>query len=72
MKIEKVKSVLGQNPEIWYYEPTTGLRFQYIKLLLGVLNALIDKGNTVLFIEHNLNVIKVADHIIDIGSEGGE
>ncbi|MFT6961665.1 MAG: excinuclease ABC subunit A [Flammeovirgaceae bacterium] len=53
-------------------EPTTGLHFQDIKLLLGVLNALVDKGNTVLIIEHNLDVIKVADHIIDIGPEGGE
>lgn len=53
-------------------EPTTGLHFQDIKVLLDVLNKLVDKGNTVLVIEHNMDVIKVADHIIDIGLEGGE
>lgn len=53
-------------------EPTTGLHFEDIRLLLGVLNKLVDKGNTVIVIEHNLDVIKVADHIIDIGPEGGE
>jgi len=52
-------------------EPTTGLHFQDIKVLLGVLDKLVDKGNTVLVIEHNMDVIKVADHIIDIGLEGG-
>ena len=53
-------------------EPTTGLHFEDIRLLLGVLNKLADKGNTVIVIEHNLDVIKVADHIIDIGPEGGD
>ncbi len=53
-------------------EPTTGLHFQDIQHLLDVLNKLADKGNTVLIIEHNLDVIKVADHIIDVGLEGGE
>ena len=53
-------------------EPTTGLHFQDIQHLLDVLNKLVDKGNTVLIIEHNLDVIKVADHIIDLGPEGGE
>jgi excinuclease ABC subunit A len=52
-------------------EPTTGLHFQDISLLLGVLQKLVDKGNTVLVIEHNLDVIKVSDHIIDLGPEGG-
>ena len=52
-------------------EPTTGLHFQDIKVLLGVLYRLVEKGNTVLVIEHNLDVVKVADHIIDIGPEGG-
>lgn len=52
-------------------EPTTGLHFQDIKHLLNVLNKLVEKGNTVLIIEHNLDVVKVADHIIDIGPEGG-
>lgn len=53
-------------------EPTTGLHFQDIQHLLEVLNKLTDRGNTVLVIEHNLDVIKVADHIIDLGPEGGE
>ena len=52
-------------------EPTTGLHFEDIRQLLAVLNRLVDKGNTVLVIEHNLDVVKVADHIIDIGPEGG-
>lgn len=52
-------------------EPTTGLHFQDIKHLLDVLNKLADRGNTILVIEHNLDMIKVADHIIDIGPEGG-
>jgi excinuclease ABC subunit A len=52
-------------------EPTTGLHFEDIKVLLEVLNRLADKGNTVLVIEHNMDVIKMADHIIDLGPEGG-
>ncbi|MEO6584582.1 MAG: excinuclease ABC subunit UvrA [Ferruginibacter sp.] len=52
-------------------EPTTGLHFQDIQHLLDVLNKLVDRGNTVLIIEHNLDMIKVGDHIIDIGPEGG-
>lgn len=52
-------------------EPTTGLHFEDIRILLGVLNRLVDKGNTVIVIEHNMDVIKCADHIIDIGPEGG-
>ncbi|WP_304582309.1 excinuclease ABC subunit UvrA [uncultured Alistipes sp.] len=52
-------------------EPTTGLHFEDIRLLLEVLNKLVDRGNTVIVIEHNLDVVKVADHIIDIGPEGG-
>ena len=52
-------------------EPTTGLHFEDIRVLLEVLNRLVDRGNTVLIIEHNLDVIKVADHIIDLGPEGG-
>ncbi len=53
-------------------EPTTGLHFEDIQHLLDVLNKLVDRGNTVLVIEHNMDVIKVADHIIDIGPEGGD
>lgn len=52
-------------------EPTTGLHFEDIKELLNVLNRLVNKGNTIIIIEHNLDVIKVADHIIDMGPEGG-
>lgn len=52
-------------------EPTTGLHFEDIRILLEVLNRLVDNGNTVLVIEHNLDIIKVADHIIDLGPEGG-
>ncbi|HDQ00311.1 MAG TPA: excinuclease ABC subunit UvrA [bacterium] len=53
-------------------EPTTGLHFEDIKMLLNVLNRLVDKGNTVIVIEHNLDVIKTADYIIDLGPEGGD
>lgn len=52
-------------------EPTTGLHFEDIRVLLGVLNKLVDKGNTIIVIEHNLDVIKSADYIIDMGPEGG-
>lgn len=52
-------------------EPTTGLHFEDVKVLLEVLNKLVEKGNTVLVIEHNMDVIKMADHIIDLGPEGG-
>ena len=53
-------------------EPTTGLHFEDIRVLMIVLNKLVDKGNTVLIIEHNLDVVKMVDHIIDIGPEGGK
>ena len=52
-------------------EPTTGLHFEDIRVLLSVLNRLVEKGNTVIVIEHNLDIIKCADHIIDMGPEGG-
>jgi excinuclease ABC subunit A len=53
-------------------EPTTGLHFHDVKKLIAVLNELVDKGNTVVVIEHNLDVIKSADHIIDLGPDGGD
>ena len=53
-------------------EPTTGLHTHDIKKLLDILNRIVDHGDTVLVIEHNLDVIKVADHIIDLGPEGGD
>jgi excinuclease ABC subunit A len=52
-------------------EPTTGLHFEDVRILLDVLNKLTDKGNSVLVIEHNMDVIRMADHIIDLGPEGG-
>ena len=53
-------------------EPTTGLHFEDVRRLLGVLQRLVDAGNTVLVIEHNLDVIKSADWIVDLGPEGGD
>ncbi len=52
-------------------EPTTGLHFEDIRILMGVLQKLVDRGNTVIIIEHNLDVIKLADYIIDMGPDGG-
>ncbi|MCU0332467.1 MAG: hypothetical protein MUC75_03735 [Ignavibacteriaceae bacterium] len=53
-------------------EPTTGLHFEDVRILLDVLNKLVDKGNTVVVVEHNMDVIKMADWIIDLGPGGGE
>ncbi|MGH2647425.1 MAG: excinuclease ABC subunit UvrA, partial [Ginsengibacter sp.] len=53
-------------------EPTTGLHFQDIQHLIDVLNKLVDRGNSVLVIEHNMDIIKIADYIIDLGPEGGD
>lgn len=52
-------------------EPTTGLHFEDIQQLINVLNRLVDKGNTVMVIEHNMDMIKVADYIVDLGPDGG-
>ena len=57
---------------MFFDEPTTGLHFDDIRMLLKVLQTLVDRGNTVLVIEHNLDVIKTADYIIDLGPEGGD
>ena len=53
-------------------EPTTGLHFEDIRILMEILQKLVDKGNTVLVIEHNLDVIKLADYVVDMGPEGGK
>jgi excinuclease ABC subunit A len=53
-------------------EPTTGLHFADVEKLIDVLNSLVDRGNTVIVIEHNLEVVKTADYIIDLGPEGGD
>jgi excinuclease ABC subunit A len=73
VKLARELSKIGTGKTLYLLdEPTTGLHFEDIRLLLIVLNRLVDKGNTVLVIEHNLDVIKCADWIIDLGPEGGE
>jgi excinuclease ABC subunit A len=73
IKLAKELSKIATGRTIYFLdEPTTGLHFQDVKLLLKVLQRLVDKGNTVVVIEHNLEVIKCADWIIDLGPEGGE
>ena len=62
---------IGENALYLLDEPTTGLHFEDIRVLMNVVNRLVDKGNTVIIIEHNLDVIKLADYIIDMGPEGG-
>lgn len=71
LSTELSKTATGQTLYI-LDEPTTGLHFEDIRMLLGVLNELVERGNTVIVIEHNLDVIKTADWIIDLGPEGGE
>lgn len=72
----KLAYYLGEeksSPTLFIFdEPTTGLHFHDIKTLLKAFNALIERGHTVIIIEHNMDVIKCADHIIDIGPEGGK
>ena len=73
IKLAKELSKIGKGNTLYLFdEPTTGLHFEDIRLLLNVLQKLVDKGNTVLVIEHNPDVIKVADYIVDMGPEGGE
>jgi excinuclease ABC subunit A len=73
VKISKELSKIGTGNTLYLLdEPTTGLHFEDVKMLLAVLNRLVDKGNTVVVIEHNLEVIKCADWIIDLGPEGGD
>ncbi len=73
IKLAKELSKPGTGKTLYILdEPTTGLHFADIAKLLGVLNRLIDKGNTIIVIEHNLDVIKVSDHIIDLGPNGGD
>jgi excinuclease ABC subunit A len=73
VKLSTELSKLGTGRTIYILdEPTTGLHFEDIRMLLSVLNKLVDKGNTVVVIEHNLDVIKTADWIIDLGPEGGD
>jgi len=73
IKLSKELSKLATGKTLYILdEPTTGLHFEDVKLLLNVLNRLVDRGNTVIVIEHNLEVIKCADWIIDLGPEGGD
>ncbi len=72
VKLSKELSRPGTGSTLYILdEPTTGLHFEDVRRLLNVLHALVDKGNTVLVIEHNMDVIKVCDHVIDLGPEGG-
>jgi len=73
VKLSSELSKVGTGKTLYILdEPTTGLHFEDIRVLLSVLNKLVDKGNTVIVIEHNLDVIKTADYIIDLGPEGGD
>jgi excinuclease ABC subunit A len=68
----ELTSPLGQKTLYLLDEPTVGLHYQDVKLLIKVLNKLIDKGNSIIVIEHNLHLIKSADYVFDLGPEGGE
>jgi excinuclease ABC subunit A len=73
VKLSTELSKIGTGKTLYILdEPTTGLHFEDIRMLLFVLNRLVDKGNTVIVIEHNLDVIKTADWIIDLGPDGGD
>jgi len=73
VKLARELSKVGTGSTLYILdEPTTGLHFEDTLMLLGVLNRLVDKGNTVIVIEHNPDCMKVADHIIDLGPEGGD
>jgi len=71
-RLDLSASLVARPPILLLDEPTTGLHFADVKQLLEVLNRLVDQGNTVVLIEHNLDVIKQADHVIDLGPEGGD
>jgi excinuclease ABC subunit A len=72
VKLAKELSKRGTGRTLYILdEPTTGLHFEDTRKLLDVLNQLVDQGNTIVVIEHNLDVIKAADHVIDLGPEGG-
>jgi excinuclease ABC subunit A len=72
IKLARELSKIGTGDTIYIMdEPTTGLHFQDVRMLVDVIQRLVDKGNTVIVIEHNLDLIKAADHIIDLGPEGG-
>jgi excinuclease ABC subunit A len=73
VKLATELSKVGTGKTIYILdEPTTGLHFEDVRILLNVLNRLVEKGNTVVVVEHNLDVIKTADWIIDLGPGGGE
>jgi excinuclease ABC subunit A len=73
VKLSTELSKIGTGKTLYILdEPTTGLHFEDIRMLLSVLDKLVDKGNTVVVIEHNLDVIKTADWVIDLGPEGGD
>ena len=72
IKLSKELSRRGTGKTVYILdEPSTGLHFEDVKKLVGILQALVDQGNTVIVIEHNLDIIKVADHVIDMGPDGG-